>query len=55
MEIGSHTMAHPWLARMKSKQRLDWELSESKKYLEKLTGKEVISFAYPFGNYKKGA
>ncbi len=51
MEIGSHTMSHPWLAKMKNEKRLEWELTESKKYLEKLTGKEVISFAYPFGNY----
>jgi peptidoglycan/xylan/chitin deacetylase (PgdA/CDA1 family) len=48
-EIGGHSITHPNLSRL-SKQRVIKELTESKLYLEKLTGQTVTSFAYPFGD-----
>jgi peptidoglycan/xylan/chitin deacetylase (PgdA/CDA1 family) len=48
IEIGAHTVTHPHLAQENpEKQRL--ELSESRKKLEKILGKEITGFAYPFG------
>ncbi len=37
------------------KNRLDRELGDSKTELEKITGKEVLSFSYPFGDYGQQA
>ncbi len=51
-EIGSHTVSHPDLTRLPIDQ-IERELKVSKEYLENLTDKEVISFAYPFGRYNK--
>lgn len=48
IEFGSHTMTHPHLPAL-SQEQIYAELSESKKTLESLTGKPVISFAYPYG------
>jgi oligosaccharide reducing-end xylanase len=48
-EIGSHTLTHPHLTSL-SDAALDQELRESKAILENLTGKPVISLAYPFGD-----
>jgi peptidoglycan/xylan/chitin deacetylase (PgdA/CDA1 family) len=50
MEIGSHTMTHPWLKKC-SDEKLQYELFESKKHLENLINQKVISIAYPYGNY----
>lgn len=48
MEIGSHTITHPILSRV-SPDRLKAEIADSRLKIEKETGKEVISFAYPAG------
>lgn len=50
MEIGSHTVTHPILTRIDS-EAAEFELTESKNYLEDLTDGEVISFCYPKGAF----
>lgn len=49
VSIGSHSKTHPYLTKCDYLQ-LKSEISDSKKYLEDLTGKSVDSFAYPFGD-----
>ena len=46
-EIGSHSMSHNDLT--KSSDQLSIELLQSRKDIEKITGLEVTSFAYPYG------
>jgi peptidoglycan/xylan/chitin deacetylase (PgdA/CDA1 family) len=48
MEIGSHTWSH-YALRNADKKTLQYELENSKKYLEDLTGRKVTSFSYPNG------
>ena len=50
MEIGSHSMTHPDL-RTLDDALLAAELSESKHAIERATGKQCRTFAYPFGLY----
>ena len=52
MEIGSHTVDHPWLTSL-SEGKLSYELKTSKEGLEKKLGQEVISFAYPYGDFNQ--
>lgn len=47
--IGSHGYFHKYLTGI-SKTSLKIELEESKKYLEKITGKEIGYYAAPYGN-----
>jgi peptidoglycan/xylan/chitin deacetylase (PgdA/CDA1 family) len=49
MEIGSHSMTHPYITTLPTEQLLR-ELKDSKMQIEKYIGKEVVSFAYPFGD-----
>lgn len=49
-EIGSHTVNHPHLTSV-SDDMLAQELSDSKRALEDLIGREVSSFSYPYGDY----
>ncbi len=46
----SHAVTHPHLTDL-NQEKMEFELSESKKILEALTGGEVNAFAYPFGDY----
>jgi peptidoglycan/xylan/chitin deacetylase (PgdA/CDA1 family) len=48
IEIGSHSMTHPVLSRQSEAVQRD-EVSRSKSALEDMIGREVSSFAYPFG------
>jgi len=48
VEIGAHTVHHAWLKGLPGKS-LTCEVDQSKKTLELLTGKPVVSFAYPYG------
>lgn len=48
-EIGSHTITHPGLTGMTNAQ-IHNELSVSQNFLENLTGKPVLTLAYPFGD-----
>lgn len=51
-EIGAHTMTHPELDTV-STGVAKKEILESKKHLEKLVVKPVVSFCYPRGKYNK--
>lgn len=48
MTIGAHTVSHPILARVSDEQALT-EMTESKRRLEAIIGREVTLFAYPNG------
>ncbi|MEG2015151.1 MAG: polysaccharide deacetylase family protein, partial [Clostridia bacterium] len=50
IDIESHTVNHPHLDKMTYNQQLA-ELKDSKKTLELITGIEVNSIAYPFGDF----
>lgn len=50
MEIGSHSWSHPAFYNSSPKRCVD-EAVEIRRYLEKITGHPIISFAYPF-NYQ---
>lgn len=50
MEVGSHTMTHPYLDRLTDSELHD-ELKISKQYLERVINRRVISFCYPKGIY----
>ena len=50
--IGSHTMTHSNLMKMTHEEKI-YELRESKRILEHITGREVLAMAYPEGNYDK--
>jgi peptidoglycan/xylan/chitin deacetylase (PgdA/CDA1 family) len=46
IEIGSHTRTHPRLTEARD---LNGEIAGSKEDIEEITGKPVVSFAYPYG------
>lgn len=48
VEIGSHTLWHPYLTKSLKGER---EITESKQTLEKELGVPVETFAYPYGDY----
>ncbi len=48
-EIGAHTISHPKLTEIDCLDEIWDEIYSSKKSIEKLIKKEVISFAYPYG------
>lgn len=50
MQIGSHSKSHPNFLELNATERTE-ELQHSKVILEKITGKEVTSFSFPFGFY----
>jgi peptidoglycan/xylan/chitin deacetylase (PgdA/CDA1 family) len=50
IDIESHTVTHPRLNKMNYDKQLS-ELVDSKKTLEEITGKEINSIAYPFGDF----
>jgi peptidoglycan/xylan/chitin deacetylase (PgdA/CDA1 family) len=52
--IGCHTWDHPDLRKLTGKD-WDWQVSKPKQLLEKITGKPVLSFAYPFGAWNQAA
>jgi peptidoglycan/xylan/chitin deacetylase (PgdA/CDA1 family) len=51
VSIGAHGFTHRHLGNLNFDQAVD-EISNSKKWLEDLIGKEISLFSYPFGNYK---
>ena len=51
-QIGSHTMTHAFVNHI-PKEQAKWEIEESKKVIEELTGKECEAFCYPRGRYNK--
>lgn len=52
IDIQSHTVNHLHLDTLSYDEQL-LELKNSKEILEKITGKEIISIAYPFGDYNE--
>lgn len=50
VEIGSHTLTHPFLTKI-SPQEAYREIEFSKKKLEDKLGVEISSFCYPYGDY----
>lgn len=50
MEFGSHTVNHPLVGSIKDTKELEWEVVESIRVLEGITGRKCVSFAYPFGS-----
>lgn len=50
VEIGSHTFNHLDLMTL-NKYKAEFEIVKSKKYLETITNKPVLSFCYPYGRY----
>jgi peptidoglycan/xylan/chitin deacetylase (PgdA/CDA1 family) len=51
-EIGAHTMTHPRLSTLSVIDAYK-EIIESKRYVEQVVGKPVVSFCYPGGDYTK--
>lgn len=49
VEFGSHTVTHPIVSTLDSA-TLRWEFEESKREIERQTGRECYSFAYPNGS-----
>ena len=54
VEIGAHTMDHVWLKGM-TKNMAWFEINQSRKDLQKITGLPVNSFAYPYGAFDQQA
>lgn len=52
MEIGSHTMSHPDLAKASASAR-EWQLVESKRVLQEKLGVSIRSLSYPSGAYNQ--
>src|SRR3990172_9216760 len=50
VEVGAHTVTHPMISTLPTALQRD-EIQQSKTSLEKILGRPVISFAYPYGNY----
>ncbi|HOW28573.1 MAG TPA: polysaccharide deacetylase family protein [Elusimicrobiota bacterium] len=49
VEFGSHTMTHPRLTGIESKQVVE-ELGKSRRIITEFLGREPVTFAYPYGN-----
>jgi peptidoglycan/xylan/chitin deacetylase (PgdA/CDA1 family)/glycosyltransferase involved in cell wall biosynthesis len=52
VEIGGHTLTHPRLSKLTTAEQ-QHQIVENKAVLEKLIGKRLISFAYPYGDYNE--
>ncbi|MCL0059462.1 polysaccharide deacetylase family protein [Dehalococcoidia bacterium] len=50
IDFGAHTVTHPILTNL-SLPQIEWELIQSKKEIERMTGKQITTFAYPNGNF----
>ena len=50
MQIGSHSKSHPNFLELNADERME-ELRDSKVILEKIIGKELTTFSFPFGFY----
>jgi peptidoglycan/xylan/chitin deacetylase (PgdA/CDA1 family) len=53
MWIGSHTLSHPFLTRIKDPAALRRQIFDSKRILEEKLGQPVTAFAFPFGQYNR--
>jgi len=50
--FGSHSLSHPHLTQLNEKKLIE-EVSLSKKIIEEKTGKEVLYFCYPYGDFNE--
>lgn len=50
IDIGAHTETHPNLIQLSPTKQME-EITKSRQKLEKITGKKINSFAYPFGGF----
>ncbi len=50
IEIGSHTLTHPFLTKI-PKEMAKTEIQDSKKILEDMLSAEITCFCYPYGDY----
>lgn len=55
MNIGSHSLSHPYLTHISDPKVLWNEIDGSKKVLEEKLGTRITQFAYPFGQYNTAA
>ncbi len=53
--IGAHTVHHPYLPSVEREADIEWEMRSSKDRIEKMTGRKVRTFAYPFGGHDERA
>lgn len=54
VEIGAHTMDHVWL-KGATKNKTEYEISQSRKELQSITDLPIDSFAYPYGAFDQQA
>lgn len=52
VEVGAHSMTHPMLPRLTMAEQRE-EILNSRKRLEDICGRRVVSFAYPYGQASK--
>lgn len=52
VEIGGHTLSHPHLNTLSREEQLQ-EMLQNKQQLERITGDELVSFAYPYGSHNQ--
>jgi peptidoglycan/xylan/chitin deacetylase (PgdA/CDA1 family) len=53
MQIGCHTMTHPYLTQVSGDAEMRWQIFTAKKTIEEHIGRPVTTFAYPFGQYNE--
>jgi peptidoglycan/xylan/chitin deacetylase (PgdA/CDA1 family) len=53
MQIGCHTITHPYLTRVKNDESLRREILGARRFIEDRVGVPVTTFAYPFGQYNE--
>ena len=53
MQIGCHTITHPFLTRVKNDESLRHEIFGARNLIEERVGVPVTTFAYPFGQYNE--
>ncbi len=53
MQIGCHSMTHPYLTRVQNDEALRQEILGAKQIIESHVGGPVTTFAYPFGQYNE--
>jgi peptidoglycan-N-acetylglucosamine deacetylase len=53
-EVGAHTLTHPRLS-MVDESTARQEIEGSRRYLEDVTGSEITSFCYPYGDFNETA
>ncbi|ELR63994.1 Polysaccharide deacetylase [Photobacterium marinum] len=52
VEFGGHTLTHPKLSQL-TRDEQQHEIAENKAQLEKIIGKPLVSFAYPYGDHNQ--